>query len=311
MSAKLGKFCKLEMLINPKKLLRRERQLKAVIGMSGKEFNILHEQFDKIYKSTQEEKPRRRGIGGGRQGVIKDTKSKLLFILMYVKVYPTYDLAGALFGVVASRPHEWVNEYLPILEKALGRHCVLPLRKISSVEEFKRLYPGVQEVTLDGAERPIQRPKNNKNQKKAYSGKKKRHTRKNIYLTNEEKRIIYLSPTKSGKIHDFKQLKKTGVIDGIPEDIDILGDKGFAGINDLSNHETFVPKKKPKNGFLTPEEKEGNSLISSIRIKVEHAIGGVKRLGVATNIFRGRFGSDDRFTFVSAALWNFHLQYTA
>ena len=28
---------------------------------------------------------------------------------MYVKVYPTYDLAGALFGVVASRPHEWVN----------------------------------------------------------------------------------------------------------------------------------------------------------------------------------------------------------
>ena len=33
------------MLINPKKLLRRERQLKSVIGMSGKEFKILHEQF--------------------------------------------------------------------------------------------------------------------------------------------------------------------------------------------------------------------------------------------------------------------------
>ena len=58
---------------------------------------------------------------GGRQGVIKNTKSKLLFTLMYVKVYPTYDLAGALFGVVASRPHEWVNEYLPILEEALAR----------------------------------------------------------------------------------------------------------------------------------------------------------------------------------------------
>ena len=48
------------------KLLRRERQLKGVIGMSGKEFKILHEQFDKLYKSVQEEKPRRRGIGGGR-----------------------------------------------------------------------------------------------------------------------------------------------------------------------------------------------------------------------------------------------------
>ena len=192
------------MLINPKKLLRRERQLKAVIGMGGKEFKILHKQFDEIYNKIQQKKLRKRAIGGGRQGVIKDTKSKLLFILMYVKVYPTYDLAGALFGVVASRPHEWVNEYLPILEEALGRHCVLPVRKITSAEEFKRLYPGVQEIILDGAERPIHRPKNNKNQKKAYSGKKKRHTRKNIYLVNEEKKILYVSPTKSGKIHDFK-----------------------------------------------------------------------------------------------------------
>ena len=299
------------MLINPKKLLRRERQLKSVIGMSGKEFNILHEQFNIIYNKSQQRKPRKRAAGGERQGVIKDTKSKLLFILMYVKVYPTYDLAGALFGVVASCPHEWSNKYLPILEEALGRHCVLPARKINSVKEFKRLYPGVQEVILDGAERPIQRPKNNKNQKKAYSGKKKRHTRKNIYLVNKGKKILYLSPTKSGKIHDFKQFKKMGIIDAIPEDTDILADKGFIGIDDVSNHQTFVPKKKPKNDFLTPEEKEDNSLISSIRIKVEHAIGGVKRLGIATNIFRGKFGSDDRFTFVSAALWNFHLQYAA
>jgi len=299
------------MLINPKKLLRRERQLKAVIGMGSKEFKILHKQFDEIYSKIQQKKFRKRAIGGGRQGVIKDTRSKLLFILIYIKVYPTYDLAGALFGVVASRPHEWVNKYLPIIEEALGRHCVLPARKITSSEEFRRLYPGVQEVIFDGAERPIQRPKNNKNQKKAYSGKKKRYTRKNIYMVNKEKKILYLSPTKAGKIHDFKQFKKTTVIDSIPEDVDILVDKGFIGINNLSSHKTFVPKKKPKNGFLTPEEKEDNALISSIRIKAEHAIGGVKRLGVATNIFRGRFGSDDRFTFVSAALWNLHLQYAA
>ena len=93
---------------------------------------------------------------------------------------------------------------------------------------------------------------------------------------NEEK----ISPTKSGKMYDFEQFKKTGVIiDAVPEDVDILGDKGFIGINDLSNHKTFVPKKKPKNGSLTPGEKEGNSLISSVYIKVEHAIVGIKRLG--------------------------------
>ena len=73
------------MLINPKKLLKRERQLKAVIGIGGKEFKILHEQFDKIYNKAQQKKRRNSAVGGGRQGVIKDRKSKLLFILMYEK----------------------------------------------------------------------------------------------------------------------------------------------------------------------------------------------------------------------------------
>ena len=41
------------MLINPKKILRRERQLKGVIGMGGKEFKISHKQFDKIYNKIQ------------------------------------------------------------------------------------------------------------------------------------------------------------------------------------------------------------------------------------------------------------------
>ena len=67
------------MLINPKKLLRRERQLKALIGMSSKELKILHEQFNIIYNKSQQRKPRKKAVGGGRQGVIKDTKSKLLF----------------------------------------------------------------------------------------------------------------------------------------------------------------------------------------------------------------------------------------
>jgi len=298
------------MLIKINKLLKNERQLKAVIGMGYKEFELLHEQFSDLYTLSQKKKVRQRATGGGRRGVIKDTRAKLLFILMYIKVYPTYDLAGALFGVVASRPCEWVAEYLPILEKTLGRHFVLPARKISSISEFRRLYPGVEEVIVDGGERPIQRPKKDKNQKKAYSGKKRRHTRKNIYLIDKNKRILYLSPTKSGKIHDFNQLKKTYVIDGIPKGANIIADKGFAGIDDLSEHVTYIPKKRPKNGYLSPEEKENNSIISSARMKVEHAIGGVKRLGISTNIFRGKFGSDDRFVFISAALWNFHLRYS-
>ena len=46
------------MLINPKKLLRRERQLKALIGMSGKEFKILYSPYaqDEFFKLCNSKK---------------------------------------------------------------------------------------------------------------------------------------------------------------------------------------------------------------------------------------------------------------
>ena len=44
-------------------------------------------------------------------------------------------------------------------------------------------------------------------------------------------------------------MQKIGIINAIPEDTDILADKGFIGIDDMSNHQTFVPKKKSKNDF--------------------------------------------------------------
>jgi hypothetical protein len=40
------------------------------------------------------------------------------------------------------------------------------------------------------------------------------------------------------------------------------------------------PIKKPRGKELTPEQKEINRQISSVRIRVEHAIGGVKRFRI-------------------------------
>ena len=40
------------MLIKPKKSLTEERQLKSMIRLSGKEFSLLHKEFDRIYKKS-------------------------------------------------------------------------------------------------------------------------------------------------------------------------------------------------------------------------------------------------------------------
>ncbi len=85
---------------------------------------------------------------------------------------------------------------------------VLPERKISTIEELLEASPGVQDLLIDGTERPIRRPKDNDKQKENYSGKKKMHTRKNIIISDKKKRIGYVSPTMNGKRHDYGMFKE-------------------------------------------------------------------------------------------------------
>src|SRR5215218_3785901 len=60
-----------------------------------------------------------------------------------------------------------------------------------------------QHSIIDGTERPIQRPKNKQRQREFYSGKKKRHTVKNVTIGDRRTRKIKaLSRTRSGKTSD-------------------------------------------------------------------------------------------------------------
>jgi hypothetical protein len=241
---------------------------------------------------------------------LQTTVEELFFILFYLKTYPTFDIAGFIFEVHRSQPQRWYKPLLSALEKTLKRKLVFPKRKIRSMEEFLQAFPEVKDIFIDGTERKTQRPKNAKNQRNQYSGKKKAHTRKNTIISTEKKRIILVSPTKNGKIHDKPQLEKEGTLDNIPTEVNIWVDKGYEGIKKLikNGNTVFMPKKKPKNGELTPEEKEENKIISSIRITVEHAIGGLKRFRCLTDLYRNKKGIDDKLIAICAGLWNFHLQ---
>ncbi len=79
----------------------------------------------------------------------------------------------------------------------------MPKRKISSPEEFFKLFPEAKEVFIDGTERPRRIPKDTEKQKRNYSGKKKRHTMKNLVVNDDERRILVVSETREGKIHDY------------------------------------------------------------------------------------------------------------
>jgi hypothetical protein len=86
-----------------------------------------------------------------------------------------------------------------------------------------------------------------------------------------------------GRVHD-KHICDAEEL-GFPADIGLCQDTGFQGYHPAGVH-IYQPKKKPKGKELTPEEKEEHTLISSIRILIEHIIAGVKRCRIVKDVFR-------------------------
>lgn len=86
-------------------------------------------------------------------------------------------------------------------------------------------------------------------------------------------------------------------------------DSGFEGFNP-QNAEINRPKKKPKGKELTDIEKKSNHQISTIRVKVEHAIGNCKIFRIVKEEIRS-FKDDfrDLVMVLACALSNFKLKY--
>jgi hypothetical protein len=295
-------------MLNIDRALKCNRVMKALTGVSIDEFYELLPIFTALLLIAQlERKPnRQRALGAGKKGRLASPAHKLFFILCYYKVYPTNDVAGVIFDVSRSKPCEWVKKFTPIVEKCLGRVAVLPKRNINTVAEFMQMLPTTNDIFIDGTERQVQRSATSKS--RTYSGKKKLHSRKNLIVCDESRKILVVSKTKNGKIHDKKMLDKTGLLNAVPKHVAIWVDKGFRGIEKSCTSKVMIPKYNQKKP-LTDAEKLENKAVSSIRMVVEHAIGGIKRFGIMKDVFRGKNGSDDQFTSICAGLWNFHLRY--
>ncbi len=293
--------------------LHNDRLCASLTGLRVNEFNDLVPQFannlQEYWITLRDD--RKRKVGAGRRGKLPTIEEKLFATLMYLKVYPTFDVFGFHMGCNRSQAKRWIDHLFPVLEMTLKRKLVLPERKITSVEEFQRLFPEIKEIMVDATERKIQRPKNKKKQNKTYSGKKKIHARKNIIVSDKNKKVLVVSATRSARRHDKRLADKDILFENIPEDVDVFVDTGFLGVKQ-KHHNTFIPTKRTKNKPLTEEQKDWNRLISSIRVPIEHAIGGIKRYQSVTQTFRNKKQQlADTFILLSAGLWNYHLQFSS
>jgi hypothetical protein len=191
---------------------------------------------------------------------------------------------------------------------AISWAIAIPVRKLNRIEEFIERFPEVKEVMIDGTERPIQRPDEPERQKQNYSGKKKRHTRKHLAAVAPNKEVLVLTIAREGKLHDKRFHDEEDMIGSIPDEIPVLVDSGFQGVQkQYVNIE--LPHKKPKGGELTPVQKQENKDLSSRRVVCENAFAGVKRYNAVAAIDRNRVTDfDDRLMLTACGLWNFYLK---
>ncbi len=155
---------------------------------------------------------RRRRVGGGRKVTTLPTAAdKLLFILVYTKLYVLQSVLGLLFGMTQGQACTWLHRLLPILQEAQTAMGDAPERDATQVAQ-QLAADDKQQFALDGTERRRQRPSDATKQRTYYSGKKKAHTVKNNVIANvTTRRVEYLSQTHEGKKHGIKvKMARTG-----------------------------------------------------------------------------------------------------
>src|SRR3990167_11246388 len=280
---------------NQEYLLKHPELFQYVIGIKFSEFQQFLPKFSKALRLAETKKAynrkRLREVGGGRKAKLADDYQKLFFILFYYKTYPTFRFAQTIYQLDKRNIQLWVKFLAPVLFSTLGYELSLKTRrKISSYHLWLEEYPELEQFIVDCTERSIQRPKDNQTQTNHYSGKKKHHTVKNqIFVSPKTNRILTVSDTVPGTIHDKKLFEQDSHLLYLPERAMGMGDLGYLGTDDLSPRlKMILPQKKPPNRELTDSQKQNNKAISQIRVRIEHPFSYLKHFNILSQKYRGR-----------------------
>lgn len=162
-------------------VIRDDRQMKALTGVSQAEFDFLLPVFSHVYHEAQQQRyhdgvasgKRSRKPGAGIKGKLPTMTDKLMFVLYYYKTYPTFDVLGAQFDMVRSKANENLHKLSPILYDTLVHLGLMPYRELTSPEALRDALDGVDQLIIDATERAFRRSQDDATQREYYSGKKK------------------------------------------------------------------------------------------------------------------------------------------
>lgn len=279
-------------------LTRYPSAFRSLTGMTPDEFESLLADFTSARqrlrdrcRTTRRGLPRRRASGAGHP-FAHDGRHRLLLALVWVRIYPTYELLGFFFGLHKRNAQLNVRAVLEVLDTLEDFPFDRPGRdrqRLGSVTEVIAAFPAVR-VIIDSKEQRVNRPRGYDAQKPYYSGKKKAHTVKTQVVVDPCGRIEAVSDSvPGGAHHDLPLLCGSGVLEQLADGAAAMMDKGYVGVtNYYPDTPVVIPFKARRGHPLTAEQQAFNRGVARCRIVVEHAMAQLNRFTVLRQVFRGQ-----------------------
>ena len=225
------------------------------------------------------------------------TEDQLLITLEYWREYRTYFHRGNSWGVNESTAYRIVRKVENILIKS-------GLFNLPGKKALLESNSEIEVIVVDVSEQEIERPK--KKQKSYYSGKQGYHTLKSQVVADQKSEQVICVRCEKGRVHDFRLWKESKI--RLNKEIEILGDKGYQGIQKLHQN-SQIPHKKKKKEKLSKEQKKANRQLSQRRIVIEHIHRRLKIFRILSSRYRNRRRRFGLRLNLIAGIYNYELRY--
>jgi len=217
---------------------------------------------------------RRRAIGAGHPFALAP-RDQLLLAVVWLRVYPTHEVLGYLFGVSDTTVTRLLACWLPLLEAA-GRDTMrLPDPGRKRRRHLDALLADTPDlaVIIDTFEQRIQRPRDRDAADALDSGKQKQHTFKvQVAIDEITGAIVDVADSVPGPTADITLVAQSGLLARLPPGVGALGDLGYVGLDKLHAHGA-TPRRKPRGEERSAADRAYNRAFARRRIPVEHTIG--------------------------------------
>ena len=290
------------------KLRTKPAAFRSLTGLTLPQYERLFQEVAERYavaeavRLTRPHRQRERGAGRKYKLSLED---RLLLTLVWLRVYPTYEVLSLLFDLDKGAVCRNLERMLTVLRQVTAVDLTWP-----ADEQRKRRwadlltdFPDVVAI-IDATEQRIQRPTGPAEQRPYYSGKKKAHTLKTQVQIAPDGALQGVSDSVPGSVHDLTLLRESGTLARLEAGA-ALFDSGYQGVQkDAPERRLYHPYRASRGHPLTPEQKAWNQVLSRYRIRVEHTLAQLKVYEVLSQVYRHTRAGYNRVFCIVAALTN-------